>query len=405
MDTPFLDVLKIAKPFGCMIAAVAAISLQAQPANMHARALADSAYVYVDSEPDKAVAFAQQAIPLARKVHDLSSLHDALNTIRYAHFLHGEHAKLIDVSAEALKVATEMGSERAIGDDHGWIAMALTATGQVDEGFRRATIALEHMRRSNDKNALARGLCDLSVCAVEAKRHGEAILRVSEAENIYEELGDSAGMAFSEGLVAGIYMKQDRYGSAMPYLTKAYRFTSKRGDDIEKLWLECDLARASAHLRLWDNSEYFLKLAEAHLNSTGAFRERPALLQARIELLEQRGELAQALALSQSLITLTDSMAKAEVVEHVATSSNTQEVAEARKEHDRLAVRLEEMELAEKRGSYARTLYIVGGVLCALLIACLVYALIRSNRRQAFTRVELEQALDQVDVLRGHKAA
>lgn len=384
--------------------AIAAVSV-AQPARNTARDLADSAYAYTEVDPVKAMDFAQRALPLAKAANDLSAWHDALNTIRYVYFLRGEHARVIEFSAQALVVAERIGSERCIGDDHGWIAVSLSATGQVDEGFRKATIALEHMRRANDPVALARGLCDLSCCAVNANRFGEAIMRVCEAENIYEDLDDPSGMAFAQGLIADCYMKQGRYGNAMPYLMKAYGYVSVQGDDIEKLWLECDLVKATAHLNLLDKSEGYLAFAEAHIRSSGAIRERPALMRARMELLEKKGELAQALALSQQLIELTDSIAHAELNSQVVATSAAQQLAEARAEHERIAMNLDVIQRTEASRARSTFLWTLGAVLSALTVGVLVFALVRANRQKLSMQRALDQALDQVDVLNGHRLA
>lgn len=382
-----------------------AASCLAQPAGNGARALADSAYANTENDPARAMDFAERAVPLAKAANDLSAWHDALNTIRYVYFLRGEHARVIEFSAQALVVAERIGSERCIGDDLGWIAVSLSATGQVDEGFRKATIALEHMRRANDPVALARGLCDLSCCAVNANRFGEAIMRVCEAENIYEDLEDPSGMAFAQGLIADCHIKQGRYGNAMPYLMKAYGYVSVHGDDIEKLWLECDLVKATAHLNLLDKSEAYLALAEAHIRSSGATRERPALIRARMELLEKKGELAQALTLSQQLIELTDSIAHAELNSQVVATSAAQQLAEARAEHERIALNLLEIRKTEERRARNTFLWTLGAVLSVLTVCALVLALVRANRQKLSIQRALDQALDQVDVLNGHRMA
>ena len=124
-----------------------------------------------------------------------------------------------------------------------------------------------------------------------------------------------------------------------------------------------------------------------------------------MEFLEKKGELAQALTLSQQLIELTDSIAHAELNSQVVATSAAQQLAEARAEHERIAMNLDVIQRTEASRARSTFLWILGAVLSALTVGALVLALVRANRQKLSIQRALDQALDQVDVLNGHRMA
>lgn len=373
----------------------------AQPAR--AQALADSAYNLLEVKPDDAHRLARQAMVMAREEKSDKALHDALNCIRYVHYLNGQHADQLERSVEALSVAQRMGSERAMGDDHGWISVALFNSGQKDRAFEHARLALEHMRATNDTTAITRGLSDMANASNIVGKRGEAIMHIDEAIRLYEAIGDSSGSAFAQNVLAAYYMEAKRWSSALPYLRKAHGYIGRNGTEVEKIWAEGDLGRTCAHLGLFDEARTWLESAERRIALVGALRERPRLLHSWIAFHEAQGHYQEALGTSMRLVELNDSIFKAEAPDRVARSTAAHELERAYEERGRLNAELQQALAGSEQLQTQRNgaLLVCLGLLAGLVVTLLLIH--RSGLANAKLTAELEAALDEEDRRRGHK--
>ena len=342
--------------------------------------MADSAYAYSDTDPAKSMAFALNAIDKARRSSDLSTLHDALNAKRYVHYLRGEHEALLQTSLEALRVAQELGSERAMGDDHGWISVALTELRQPEKAYQHAQRSMDHMRAANDSMALARGLCDLSNASLTLRKHGEAIVAVSEATRLYAALNDSSGVAYAQNLMGGILMDQHRWSDALPLLLKAYRYIGSSGEEVARCWIERDIARTYAGMARWDDTERFLVAAEERVQRLQAVRELPSLLQIRIELHRARRQPDVALDYAERLIDLNDSLLRRDVAGRIASMNAVRDADQLQDEVGRLRAENAGLLVTIDQGR-ARGLWWIGVSVVLLLISLVAGYQLRFNRR------------------------
>lgn len=309
-----------------------------------ARRLADSAYVFTDSDPERCRRIALAAVEAARLEKDDSALHDALNCVRYVHYLRHEHGPLLEVSTEAFEVARRLNSHRAMGDDLNWISVALGSTGQFAEAYERSKRAMVHMRLANDSTALGYGLVSLSMASEEHGRHGEAVMHALEAIRVHEAIGDEAGVAFARNTLAYCFLRQERWTDALPVLARAYRYTGVHGEEIEKAYLERDMGRCYAELGGYAQARALLDQAEDRIHRLGAVRELPAVLEARIALAEREGRTEDAYAAARNLLTLKDSLLQVERAEGYSAAVARAEQTSLRQQVDELAFKLAEGE-------------------------------------------------------------
>ncbi len=367
------------------------------------RALADSAYAMLESDPGQAMRLSLEALPAAREAKDDALLHDVLNNIRYVHYIQSQHTDMLERAVEALGVAERMGKARTIGDDHGWISVALFATGQNDRGYEHARIALGHMRASSDTAAITRGLTDMANACNITGRRNEAIAHVSEAIRLYEDVRDSSGMAFAQNLLAAYHMEDRRWSNAVPFLHKAHAYIVRHGSEVERIWVEGDLARAYAQLEQLDKAEHYLLSAEDRVRRTGAVREMPRLLNTRVVFhrAQQRYDLALEQALE--LVELNDSLYRSEATDRIARTTAAHELQQANERVGELKAERDQAQAVSKGLKHWRTglLVALGGLL--LLLAGVLVLWRRAAEARSRTRAELDRALEEVDVLRGHR--
>lgn len=367
------------------------------------RTLADSAYAMLESDPEQAMRLSLEALPAAREAKDDDLLHDVLNNIRYIHYIRNQHADMLERAVEALGVAERIGRQRTIGDDHGWISVALFSSGQNDRGYEHARIALEHTRASGDTAAITRGLTDMANACNITGRRNEAIAHISEAIRLYESTGDSSGMAFAQNLLAAYHMEAKRWSNALPFLHKAHAYIDRHGTEVERIWVEGDLARAYAQLHQFDKAEGYLASAEDRVRRTGAVRERPRLLNTRVALHRAQGRYEEALEQALVLVELNDSLFKSEAPDRIARSTAAHELARANEKVGALKAE-RDLALASTMGlrRWRAGLLAVLGVVVLLLVGVVVLWR-RAAEGRARVRAERDRALDEVDVLRGHR--
>lgn len=367
------------------------------------RALADSAYALLEVDPERAMQLALRALPAARKAQDDVLLHDVLNNIRYVHYVRGQHADLLERSVEALSVAERMGNHRTIGDDHGWISVALFGSGQDERGYEHARIALEHMRASGDTAAITRGLSDMANACNLLEKRGEAILHISEAIRLYEATGDSSGAAFAQNMLAAYHMAAKRWSSALPFLHKAHHYIARKGTEVERLWVEGDLARAHLHVGHFDKARAFLTSADARVARLGAARERPRLLHTWVAFHREQRQYDEALQKAMELVELNDSLFKSEAPDRIARSTAAHELARANERAGELKAERDQAQAAAIGLVRWRSglLTVLGALLLCLLGAVVLWR--RAAEERSRLRAELDRALEEVDVLRGHR--
>lgn len=367
------------------------------------RALADSSFALLEVDPERAMRLALRALPAARKAQDDQLLHDVLNNIRYVHYVRGQHADLLERSVEALGVAERLGNHRAIGDDHGWISVALFGSGQDERAYEHARVALEHMRASGDTAAITRGLSDMANASNLLDKRGEAIMHISEAIRLYEATGDSSGAAFAQNMLAAYYMAGRRWSNALPFLHKAHGYIARKGTEVERLWVEGDLARAHLHVGHFDKAHAFLASADARVAQLGAARERPRLLHTWVAFHREQRQYEQALAKAMELVELNDSLFKSEAPERIARSTAAHELARANELAGELKAERDQAQAAAIGLVRWRSglITLLGAVL--LLLAAAVVLWRRAAEERSRLRGELDRAMDEVDVLRGHR--
>jgi len=331
--------------------------------------MTDSALAYANSDPLRSLAFANNAIDKARRASDLATLHDALNVKRYVHYLRGEHELLLQSSMEALRVAQDLRNERAMGDDHGWISVALTELRQPAKSYQHAQRALAHMRNTKDAKAMAQGLCDMSNACLPVNKHGEAIMHVNEAIQVLTSTGDTEGGAHAQMLLGGILIDQKRCGDAVPTLLNAYRYVEQHGDAMDKCWAERDIARSYAGLGRWGDAERYLVMAEGRASQLKAVREVPMLMGVRIRLHEARGEDAEALQCAKYLIALNDSLLQREVAGRIAAMSAMRDADEQQAELEQLRTETASLK-AYQEDRQARDRWSIAGLV--LLLATII---------------------------------
>ncbi len=298
--------------------------------------MADSAIELVASDPLRARSLAMTAAARARRSSDQLALHAALDAQRRVSYIRGEHEQLFSTTMEALRLAQDLHDERLIGEDHGWLAKALTELHQPEKAQQHAERAMDHLRAAGDSAALAMGLCELGRACLPVDQHGEAILHVREAENIFIALHDSAGLASAGQLLGEVLIDQRRWPDALAVLLKADRYIGLHGSALERCRLQRQLALCQAGMAQWDNVAARLHKADSLAQAAKAARELPELFRLRMRLLEAMGDGPGALKIAKRLLDLNDSLAGREVSARIAAMSMAHDATAQEEDLERL---------------------------------------------------------------------
>jgi predicted ATPase/DNA-binding SARP family transcriptional activator len=304
-------------------------------ANQHARAKGDLydivltqaalAYIYDQrGDYDSSIATCQEALALARRIENASSMAHILVKLTNVCRLQGYYADAQRYATESIALRRTLGSWWGEADAANNLALVLKALGNYEEALAISESSLRAFERAGSMGGMASTLNDLGVIARAQGRLQDALHHHRQAFDLFEVLGSTWGMAFGAndiGLV--LHLLNDRDGAQQWYErgTDLARHTGNRYDLTVGLCRQAVLACERDQLELADGW-----LAEAETLAL-AMNVRPLMMLARYGsafLAFRRGELTTAGALCAEVVTTpaTDHELR-QMSRHLATQIGT----------------------------------------------------------------------------------
>jgi len=101
-------------------------------------------------------------------------------------------------------------------------ANILCALGKYKQALRLYHLSLTSLRKSEDREGIARTLSAAIQAMILAGQYERALAAASEARQLFEALGDARRLGMLENNVGNIYHRQDRFEEALVYYQRAY---------------------------------------------------------------------------------------------------------------------------------------------------------------------------------------
>lgn len=187
-----------------------------------ARALHNLGTTYGElSQPEQAIEYYQQALPLYRAVNDRSGEARALTDLGVDYGTLRQHEQAIDYFEQALLIFQAIGNR----DEE---AMALANLGVSYANLRQLQRAIDYyeqalpiFRAANDSNWQAVTLMNLGTAYANLRRYQQAIDYFQEALPLYRAVNDRSGEGFLLAAIGRVYAAQNSPVSAIEQLQKS----------------------------------------------------------------------------------------------------------------------------------------------------------------------------------------
>jgi len=323
--------------------------------------------LYWDLQPNERIAFAEQAVDLAKKLHDRRSRAESLNHLGIAHNNLGDSQRSIEYFLKALQIAEQI-------DDKNGIAISCRNLGQANFYLDSFDRALEYFLRAlklqeeiGNKKDISQSL--LMVGNVKAKTaiYDEAEDYYLKAMSIKEEINDKHGISQIYNNLGNIYLDTGRDSRALEYRLRALQIDRELEDKWEIANSTYNIAEQ--YLINKEPEEAYPYIVESqelaeYLDNKGLIRDNLHNFSLYYEL---REDFQKALSYQREYSELTKGLFSEELSEKVAemqakyeTAELEEAVAEKTQELQKKVVELGETETSLRKSEQRLDLAVTG---------------------------------------------
>jgi class 3 adenylate cyclase len=195
------------------------------------KVLTDLSFTYNTIDPDKGIAYGQQAVEMAEKLRWKSGLGDAYRAIGVNHcFGKSEYAESLAAFSKSLAFAEETG-------DRGDAAKVLNNMGVVYWYLSDFPKAIEHYYKAlqiheamGNKAEMANSLSNIGLVYNSQEDFPKALEYILKGNELDEELGNKPGIASNLGNIGQIYAQMENFPKALEYDSSALALYTELGD-------------------------------------------------------------------------------------------------------------------------------------------------------------------------------
>lgn len=268
--------------------------------------------ILLDESFDRSMRYAVKSYQLSMQASHDSTLHNALDIIRYIHYMYGDYENLLRYSLEALRVAKRIPYPEWVADDHGWLLMAHLELGNIKKALSEGERAIEISMTTGDTVYMCRAHTDIMNALREDGQFERALEHGTRALHMYRAIGDDENEAFTFTEIADLYLKQAKYELALENGLAGKRLLDEiNSENVVRLWNSKAIARAYLGLDQHEKAEAFVSESQLISEKINATKELIELLELASQIAERNGDLDSALATYKEFKHQSDSITAA----------------------------------------------------------------------------------------------
>jgi len=194
------------------------------------RILNNLARVTQSNTPQESIAYAEQALELARRIDDREGEVVSLNNIGIGYYLFADYDLALERYTASLELAEEIGYEEGIASALNNIGILHYVWGDYDRSLEHYSRVLEIRKSIGGRMEIAKGYNNLGTVYFATGRYEEALRYFTESLAMYEELGDEKLVASSLSNIGELYFKWERFDEALEALERAMAIEERIDD-------------------------------------------------------------------------------------------------------------------------------------------------------------------------------
>ena len=177
--------------------------------------------LYVDTLPDSARAFYEDALKLSRQAKNDRVIAFVLSQYGYFYFQKGLYAKALEYYLERLPILEKLGDKKAVGRAFGQVGNVFIAIRDFDKGLDYQRRALAVYYAIDDKISIGNGLNNIGVNFFNRKDYDSAMYYFERSKAWREQIGDKKGLSTSYGNIGNVYAERKENEKALEFMKRA----------------------------------------------------------------------------------------------------------------------------------------------------------------------------------------
>jgi tetratricopeptide (TPR) repeat protein len=232
--------------------------------------------VYINSDPVKAIEYAQQALELATEIDDKKGMAASYNNLGIAYKNHGALDNALEYYVQSLKIYESIENKEGI-------ATSKNNIGNIYSFKKDFEQAMKHMEEShalfmelNDTVKIIGSMNNLGNLHSDLQLYDEALKYYTDAF----ELSQKIGKVFADPLnnIGNLYFKQGNYAQAAGFYEQSLTMARKENNLLLKLNVFASLGEVYAHGSQFKEAQVYLDSALALSEAMEAYIYEPTIL-------------------------------------------------------------------------------------------------------------------------------
>ncbi len=337
--------------------------------------LIELAGLYWELQPEERITYAEQAVKLAEKFHDLKSKAKAYNHLGIAYNNLGNSEKSMDYFMKALKIMEQINDKSGIALSYRNMGQANFYMDNFDKALQDFQNSLDIKKESEDKKSISQLLILIGNVKAKTEQYDEALDYYLKALEIKKEIDDRLGISQIYSNLGNVYLVQGKMKICLEYRLKALKIGRELGNNWEIALSTFNLAEYYLKVKQPEKAYSYIleskELAE-NLENKGLVKDN---LGNYSLYYEQTGDYEKALKYQRDYSELTEIMFSEKLSENIAEMQVKYETEKKEKESQAYKLQL------QKVRSHRQQLVFILAVV--LLIVLFIYSRYRTKKKSA----------------------
>lgn len=333
------------------------------------------------SDPQKSIAYAKQALDIAKHVGDVESQANASINLGSVYGSLGDHKKSISNYKDALLLLEKQKEYETVGVLWGTIAEVHLSGGEQQDAIDASQKALEAYKLAKYPKGMASSLLDIGDIYFKQKKFEQAIAQYKQSLKLYEELRDAEMRLNVLNRIGITFSNWGNYDEAYPYLNEALDLARKNKKSSEEAAILKNIEIVKKNATNWKKSqtEYEKKVQQENFNMTQQIIREKDLQKEEIHSLET--EVGKSIAEIEKLST--ENQLKEYKIKAQKDEIREKQLQMSNKEQEiRLLQQDKQLKESEIQRQKIITFSVVGGLLLMIAFAGYVVHSLRQTRKQ-----------------------
>lgn len=213
------------------------------------------AEVYLKSNPNKCIDYAEQALKAAKKIDDVDAETGALINLGDGYNATNNQKKAIQNYKDAIKIFDDYNQPSSSAYLWNKIADSFIGTQKYTEAVDANTKALDLFKKANDKNGMVSINMELGDIYFRQKKYESSLPYYKQALKIYEDSKDARGQATILHRIGDAYNNWGNFDEGFIFLSRAYELAKKNNLNALASKIIPDLEKAKINQSGYEKSK------------------------------------------------------------------------------------------------------------------------------------------------------